>query len=32
MRDALGLDSADWTAEQKALTGDASHLGHLDVR
>jgi pimeloyl-ACP methyl ester carboxylesterase len=32
MRDALGIDGADWTAEQKALSGDASPLGHLDVK
>jgi len=32
LRDALGIDGADWTAEQKALAGDASPLGRLDVK
>ena len=32
MRDALGIDGADWAAEQKALAADASPLGRLDVK
>jgi hypothetical protein len=32
MRDVLGIDGADWSAEQKALADDASPLGRLDVR
>jgi len=32
LRDALGIDDADWTAEQKALAGAAAPVGRLDVR
>jgi pimeloyl-ACP methyl ester carboxylesterase len=32
LRDVLGIDDADWTAEQKALAAGASSLGRLDVR
>jgi predicted dienelactone hydrolase len=32
LRDVLGIDGADWTAEQKALAGEASSLARLDVK
>jgi hypothetical protein len=32
MRAAVGIDEGNWTAEQKALAGDTSPLGRLDIK